>query len=100
MERNTEVVNVTIDGETNFVAIVRLGEVWNGFEIPYFDFVTSLEVLKHFKLRYEVENEIIKYFNPDYNEWIEIHPVTINNEIKYSVGGWEWVWSRSEDSNL
>jgi hypothetical protein len=103
MERNVETVvkNVTIDGETNFVAITKLGEVWNGFEVPYFDFVTALEVLAWAKFKVIVTlGEVIKYFEPDYNEWIEIHPVVINNETFWSVGGMEWVWSESEDSNL
>lgn len=85
----------TLDGENQYAGIHYPNINWNGFCVPYFTLHVAKKILIDVDHKHVVTDDGIIYDNTAH---IQYHPVTINGEKMYSIGGHYWTWTKADES--
>jgi hypothetical protein len=90
-------IRVTLDHEVAFDGFTY-GELWNGFECPYFTKEVADQILEYFKTtgqpncRYNAEADVYVFYHEDgCEDEPDYFGITSKNGM-YAIGAWGWAW--------
>jgi len=93
------------DGENNYKGF-SIGNSWNGFACPYFEFDVALQICKN--INNNGMDESLAYYDATNNFFVidgdNFKPIVIENNgisiIVFAIGAMSWTWEKSELSEF
>ena len=95
-----------IDGLPGTYEGFTRGEVWNGFDVPYFPLAEARRVADDYaaqpptpdgrtQAEYDANRDVFRLYDPTSEEWDEYGPMDVEGRRVYPVGAHYWTWEES-----
>jgi hypothetical protein len=113
MKKETFLIE-TNDGQLAKYKGITLGHLWNGWECPMFELSTTKKILSEW-LSTENDKYLYDFTFYQYDELFDViietsfssgkietistsQPITINNIKYYSIGAYNWTWTKKNNN--